>query len=108
MYFLHTRKNLQRFSYLRTYVRTYVCMYVHMYVRIYTHTYANTSSARVVSCHVFFLRVYKNHLKMVQGCRIDTGSCKKPLSKKDSPKTLGTRLSCKTGTGLGGQRARQA
>ena len=54
------------------------------------------------------IRVYKNHLKMVQGCRIDTGSCKKPLSKKDSPKTLGTRLSCKTGTGLGGQRARQA
>ena len=54
------------------------------------------------------LRVHKNHLKMVQGCRIDTGSCKKPLSKKDSPKTLGTRLSCKTGTGLGGQRARQA
>ena len=45
---------------------------------------------------------------MVQGCRIDTGSCKKPLSKKDSPKTLGTRLSCKTGTGLSGQRARQA
>ena len=45
--------------------------------------------------------MYKNHLKMVQGCRIDTGSCKKPLSKKDSPKTLGTRLSCKTGTGLG-------
>ena len=30
-------------------------------------------------------RVYKNHLKMVKGCRIDTGSCKKPLSKKDSP-----------------------
>ena len=56
-----------------------------------------------------------NHLKMVKGCRIDTGSCKKALSKKDSPKTLGTRLSCKTGTRLGGQslgqdrhRARQA
>ena len=55
-----------------------------------------------------YIKVYKNHLKMVQGCRIDTGSCKKPLSKKDSPKTLETRLSCKTGTGLGGQRARQA
>ena len=54
------------------------------------------------------LIINKNHLKMVQGCRIDTGSCKKPLSKNDSPKTLGTRLSCKTGTGLGGQRARQA
>jgi hypothetical protein len=53
-------------------------------------------------------RVYKNHLKMVQGCRIDTGSCKKALSKKDSPKTLGTGLGCKTSTGLGGQRARQA
>ena len=38
-------------------------------------------------------RVYKKHFKMVKGCRIDTGSCKKPLSKKDSPKTLGTRLS---------------
>ena len=46
-------------------------------------------------------RVYKNHLKMVKGCRIDTGSCKKPSSKKDSPKTLGTRVSCKTGRGLG-------
>ena len=52
--------------------------------------------------------IYTNHLKMVKRCRIDTGSCKKPLSKKDSPKTLGTRVSCKTGTGLGGQRARQA
>ena len=48
--------------------------------------------------------------------RIDTGPCKKALPKKDSPKTLGTRVSCKTGTGLGlglglgldGQRARQA
>ena len=63
---------------------------------------------RVLHKVFLFTRVYKNHLKMVQGCRIDTGSCKKPLSKKDSPKTLGTRLSCKTGTGLGGQRARQA
>ena len=53
-------------------------------------------------------RVYKNHLKMVKECRIDTGLCKKALSKKDSPKTLGTRLSCKTGIGLGGQRARRA
>ena len=25
---------------------------------------------------------------MVKGCKIDTGSCKTPLSKKDSPKTL--------------------
>ena len=48
----------------------------------------------------------KSHLKMVKGCRIDTESCEKPLSKKDSPKTLGTRVSCKSGTGLGGQRAR--
>ena len=57
---------------------------------------------------VFKIMGIYNHLKMVQGCRIDTGSCKKPLSKKDSPKILRTRLSCKTGTGLGGQRARQA
>ena len=28
------------------------------------------------------------------------GSCKKALSEKDSPKTLRTRVSCKTGTGL--------
>ena len=53
-------------------------------------------------------RVHKNHLKMVKGCRIDTGLCKKALSKKDPPKTLGIRVGCKTGTGLGGQRARQA
>ena len=53
------------------------------------------------------VRVYKNHLKTVKGCRIDTGSCKKPLSEKDSPKTLGIRVSCKTRTGLGGQRVRQ-
>jgi hypothetical protein len=32
----------------------------------------------------------------------------KALSQKDPPKTLGTRASNKTGTGLGGQRARQA
>ena len=70
-------------------------MYAYVYICIYV-------------CIRIYIRVYKNHLKMVQGCRIDTGSCKKPLSKKDSPKTLGTRLSCKTGTGLGGQRARQA
>ena len=53
-------------------------------------------------------RVYKNHLKMVEGCRIDTGQYKKALSKKDPPKTLGTRVSCKTGTWLDGQRTRQA
>ena len=53
-------------------------------------------------------RVYKNHLKMVKGCRIDTGQYKKALSKKDPPKTFGTRVSCKTGTWLDGQRARQA
>ena len=43
---------------------------------------------------------------MVKGCRIDTGSCEKPFS----PKTLGTRVSCKTGTGmrLDGYRARQS
>ena len=68
-------------------------IYIYIYIYIYLYIY---------------YRVYKNHLKMVQGCRIDTGSCKKPLSRKDSPKTLGTRLSCKTSTGLGGQRARQA
>ena len=34
-------------------------------------------------------RVYKNHFKVVKGCRVDTGSCKRLLSKKDSPKTLG-------------------
>ena len=39
---------------------------------------------------------------MVNGCRIDTGPCNKILSKKDPPKTLGIRLSCKTGTGLSG------
>ena len=54
-----------------------------------------------------YKRVYKNHFKMVKGCRIDIGLCKKALSRNDSPKTLGTRVSCKTGTGLGGQRARQ-
>ena len=40
---------------------------------------------------------------MVEGCRIDAGLCK-----KDPPKTHGTRISCKTGAGLGGQRARRA
>ena len=34
---------------------------------------------------------------MVKGCRIDPGLCKKALSKKDSPNTLETRLSCETG-----------
>ena len=72
--------------------------------------YALTDSIRttVFKGKITQTRVYKNHLKMVKGCRIDTGPCKKALSKKDRPKTLGTRVSCKTGTGLGGQRARQA
>ena len=48
-------------------------------------------------------RVYKKHLKMVKGCRIDIGLCK-----KDPPKTHGTRVICETGAGLGGQRARRA
>ena len=30
----------------------------------------------------YFFRVYKNHLKMVKGCRIDTGLCKKVGEKK--------------------------
>ena len=61
-----------------------------------------------VSNFVYLLSMYKNHLKMVKGCRIDKGPCKKALSKKDSPKTIGTRVSCNTGTGLDGQMARQA
>ena len=48
-----------------------------------------------------------NQLKMVKGCMIDTRIVQKALLKKDSPKTLGTRVSCKSGKGLGGQRARQ-
>ena len=52
---------------------------------------------------VYNVRVYKNHLKMVKGCRIDVGLCK-----KDPPKTHGTRVICESGAGLGGQRARQA
>ena len=43
---------------------------------------------------ILYYKGCKNHLKMVKGCRIDTRSCKKPSSKKDSPKTLGTRVSC--------------
>ena len=77
------------------YVRTYVCTYAYSCIHICTYV-------------CMYVRAYKNHLKMVKGCRIDTGLCKKPLSKKNSPKTLRTRVSCKTGTGLGGQRARQA
>ena len=45
---------------------------------------------------------------MVKGCRVDTGLCKKALSKKDLPTILGTRVSCETGAGLGGQSVRQA
>ena len=73
---------------------------MHACVHVFTYYKHNISRIHAISIY--------NHIKMVQGCRIDTGSCKKPLSKKDSPKALGTRLSCKTGTGLGGQRARQA
>jgi hypothetical protein len=43
---------------------------------------------------------------MVNGCRIDTGPCKKVLPEKDPPKTLVTRVSCIKGTGLGDQRAK--
>ena len=41
---------------------------------------------------------------MVKGCRIDAGPCKKATSKMHPPKTLGTRVSCETGTRPGGQR----
>ena len=44
---------------------------------------------------------------MVKGYRIDVGLYKR-YYQKDSPKTLGTRVSCKTSTGLDGQRARRA
>ena len=86
-------------------------------VKNYSHTIGmgflvemNTIALKMV-CILFmctYVHALINHLKMVKGCRIDTELCKKPLSKKDSPKTLGTRVSCKTGTGLDGQRARQA
>ena len=49
--------------------------------------------------------MYKNQFRMVKGCRIDTGPCKKALSKRDPPKTLEIKVSCKAGTGLGLQRA---
>ena len=35
---------------------------------------------------MIIIRVYKNHFKMVKGCRVDTGLFKKALSKKDFPK----------------------
>ena len=98
------------------YIMPLCIMYI-LSVTVYTYTYIAAMLCIYIVCddvckyiHIrtYIIRVYKNHFKMVQGCRIDTGSCKKPLSKKDSPKTLGTRLSCKTGTGLDGQRARQA
>ena len=56
----------------------YTCNYIRTYVHTYVYAY------------------------------IRTGQCKKALSKKDPPKTLGTRVSYKTGTWLDGQRARQA
>ena len=36
--------------------------------------------------------MYKYHLEMVKGCRIDTGSCKKSLSKKDSPRNTWNKI----------------
>ena len=75
--------------------------------------------------YVCFNRLYSNNcflkeksheqecIKTIEKWLKDIGltqdCAKKALSKKDSPKTLGTRVSCKTGTGLDGQtRARQA
>ena len=72
-------------------------------IQKYVHTYVCVPEPCTL-----ITRVYKNHLKMVKGCRIDTGQYDKALSKKDPPKTLGTRVSCKTGTWLDGQRTRQA
>jgi hypothetical protein len=37
-----------------------------------------------------------------------TQDCAMVFSENNPPKTLGTRVNCKTGTGLGGQRARRA
>ena len=72
----------------------------------YMHTY--TRHCSVMNKHAHITRVHKNHFKMVNGCRIDTGLCKKGLSKKDSPKTLGTRVICEIGKGQDRQRSRQA
>ena len=88
--------------------------YTHMHARTHrrTHTYIlaycnlsifSTIVLVIEPLQLNLQRVYKNHLKMVKGCRIDTGLCK-----KDPPKTHGTRVICETGAGLGGQRARQA
>ena len=47
----------------------------------------------------------------MKGCRIDTGPCKKVSPKSMHPPRTSMHLeqgSCKPGTGLGGQRARQA
>ena len=69
-----------------------------------TTKYLSTKVSIAASC------IYKGvqkPFKNGKGCRIDTGACKKALPKKDPPKTLGTRVSCKTSTGLGGQRTRQ-
>ena len=75
--------------------------------------YTMQEHSKIYLCHFAILgnfhsfyycyRVYKNHLKMVKGCRIDVGLCK-----KDPPKTHGTRIICETSAGLGGQRARRA
>ena len=91
-----------RFQCIGTYNYVHFCCSV---CGVYTVTYGPTSTCCNNSVAIIFpiIRVYKSHLKMVQGCTINTGPCK-----KDSPKTLGTRVSCKTGTGLDGQRARQA
>ena len=57
-------------------------------------------------CDSMYVSMYKNHLKMVKGCRIDTGSCKRHYQKGFSKNTW-NKGKLQTGTGLGGQRARQ-
>ena len=78
------------------------------YIRTCTHVNKHMYVYWLIITFVFTQRCIKKHFKMVKGCRVDTGLCKKALSKKDLPTILGTRVSCETGAGLGGQSVRQA
>ena len=55
---------------------------------------------------VAYIRTYLHIYIRTYVCIKDRA--RKALSKKDSPKVFGTRVKYKTGTGLGGQKARQA
>ena len=80
--------------------------------RILTVIQYNCKTIQLIICNNTYRLVYSMthsrylYISITHICKIDTGSCKKALSIKHPPKTLGTRISCEIGTALGGAKGK--